>query len=435
MRPSLLAPLRGALAAYLLAIVAHPAAAQHYERKHAENELLARPAVRITVGLAEADLVGRDNRALQAAVDYVAALGGGTVEIGPGEYLMRDSLHLRPRVTVRGAGDKTVLKKDAAVVSPLAADGDFGEEAITLTQPAGFEVGRGVYVGSDRARGFHGVCATLLNANGNYFTLSRSLMSDYMVGDEAFAATVFPVISAYHAEDVRIEDLAIDGNRANNPLKIDGCRTAGIFCYQADGAVIERCTVRGYNGDGISFQQSNDVRVANCTVEDCAGHGLHPGSGSQRPTVVACRATRSGDDGLFFCWRVRGGVAQDNVLEGNFGHGLSIGHKDSDNLIRGNLIAQNGRGGVLWRDEAEPMAAHRVTFEKNIVRDNERFGVLISGQTTGAVLRDNTIEAGEGDRQRVGVQIGPKAGEVKLESNTIRAETELIDERPTKDAR
>ena len=90
---------------------------------------------------------------------------------------------------------------------------------------------------------------------------------------------------------------------------------------------------------------------------------------------------------------------------------------------------------LLWRDEAEPMAAHRVTFEKNVVRDNERFGVLISGQTTGAVLRDNTIEAGDGDRQRVGVQIGPKAGEVKLESNTIRAETELVDERPTKDAR
>lgn len=427
-RPTLLVAFGAAAAACLWASFAP---AQQYERRHAENELLARPAVRITVGLADADLVGRDNRALQAAVDYVAALGGGTVEIGPGEYLMRDSLHLRPRVTVRGAGDKTVLKKDASAVSPLAADGDFGEEAITLVKPAGFELGRGVYIGSNRASGFHGVCATLLNRKDNYFTLSRSLMSDYMVGDKAFAATVFPVISAYHAPDVRIENLTIDGNRAQNPLKIDGCRTAGIFCYQADGAVIERCTVRGYNGDGISFQQSNDVRVADCTVEDCAGHGLHPGSGSQRPTVVACRATRSGDDGLFFCWRVRGGVAENNQLEGNFGHGLSIGHKDSDNLIRGNLIAGNGRGGVLWRDEAEPMAAHRVTFEKNTVRDNERFGVLISGQTTGAVLRENTIDPGQGGRQLVGVRIGPQAGEVRLEGNTIHAEQDLVDERTT----
>src|SRR5689334_20428593 len=50
----------------------------------------------IKVGRADADLVGADNRMLQAAVDYVAALGGGVVEIGPGEYEMRDSLHLRP---------------------------------------------------------------------------------------------------------------------------------------------------------------------------------------------------------------------------------------------------------------------------------------------------------------------------------------------------
>jgi len=50
--------------------------------------------VKITVGLENADIIGSDNRALQAAVDYVANLGGGIVEIGPGDFLMEDSLHL-----------------------------------------------------------------------------------------------------------------------------------------------------------------------------------------------------------------------------------------------------------------------------------------------------------------------------------------------------
>ena len=58
-----------------------------------------RPTIR--VGHRDADLIGTDHRALQAAVDYVAALGGGIVEIGAGEYLMGDSLHLRSDVTVR----------------------------------------------------------------------------------------------------------------------------------------------------------------------------------------------------------------------------------------------------------------------------------------------------------------------------------------------
>ena len=78
---------------------------------------------RIAVGQTNADLLGTDNRALQAAVDYVAGLGGGIVEIGPGEYLMRDSLHLRPQVLVRGTSGKTILRKANAAESPLAIDG------------------------------------------------------------------------------------------------------------------------------------------------------------------------------------------------------------------------------------------------------------------------------------------------------------------------
>ena len=132
------------------------ASADQAGRKHAENELHAHPAVRITVGVSDADIIGKDNRALQAAVDYVGNLGGGVVEIGPGTYLMSDSLHLRSRVTVRGHGDSTVLKKDKECRSKLVADGDFGEAAITVENPSGFAIGQGVYVASDSQRGFHG---------------------------------------------------------------------------------------------------------------------------------------------------------------------------------------------------------------------------------------------------------------------------------------
>jgi len=45
---------------------------------------------RIKVGHTDADIIGTDDRALQAAVDYIAGLGGGIVEIGPGEFIMRD---------------------------------------------------------------------------------------------------------------------------------------------------------------------------------------------------------------------------------------------------------------------------------------------------------------------------------------------------------
>ncbi|MBE0542514.1 MAG: right-handed parallel beta-helix repeat-containing protein [Verrucomicrobia bacterium] len=408
------------------------ATADQAGRKYAENELHARPAVQITVGVQAADIIGRDNRALQAAVDYVANLGGGVVVIGPGEYLMRDSLHLRSRVTVRGTGVNTILKKDREFRSPLAADADFGEAAITVKEPAGFEIGRGVYVASKSQRHFHGVCATILNARANYFTLTRAMNADIMMNEEGFAATTYPVISGDRLEDARVENLTVDGNRTENPTKVDGCRTAGIFLYRSDNTVISQCVVRDYNGDGISFQQSNDVKVEDCLVERCAGFGLHPGSGSQRPIVVNCRALANGEDGFFFCWRVRGGVAEGNWLENNAGYGMSIGHKDSDNFVRNNTIIGNQRGGVLWRAETEPMAAHRITFEGNVVRDNQGCGLFVDGATRGTIIRSNVVEDTGSGRQKTAVRIGKRAGDVVLEGNILKAEIKLRDERPQK---
>jgi parallel beta-helix repeat protein len=412
-----------------LCLVVQTAWSDQAGRRYAESELQARPDVRITVGQADADIVGRDNRALQAAVDYVGNLGGGTVLIGPGEYLMRDSLHLRSRVTVRGAGEKTVLRKDREYRSPLAADADFGEAAITVQDTTGFGLGGGVYVASRTQRNFHGACATLLNGRGAYFTLSRPMNADILMSDDGFAATLFPVISGYHLENARVERITIDGNRAQNPTRVDGCRAAGIFLYRGDNCVISECIVRDYNGDGISFQQSNDVQVEHCQVERCAGFGLHPGSGSQRPSVKHCRAIGNDDDGFFFCWRVRGGLAEHNWLENNGGYGMSIGHKDSDNLVRHNTILGNARGGVYWRAEAEPMAAHRVTFEHNLVRDNSGFGLFVDGATRDTVIRGNTIEDTGTGRQKTGIRLGRNAGAVLLEDNQVRAERELIDER------
>jgi parallel beta-helix repeat protein len=398
-------------------------------RQYAENPLQQQPAVRITVGPKDADIIGHDNRALQAAVDYVGNLGGGEVVIGPGEYLMRDALHLRSRVTVRGSGAETVLKKDAEFRSSLAADGDFGEAAITVEDPSGFAIGNGVYVGSNKQQGFLGVCATIVNGVDNYFTLTRTMNADIMLDDHGFAATIFPVISGYDLQDARVEQLTIDGNRAENPTRIDGCRIAGIFLYRGDHCVIDHCTVRDYNGDGISFQQSNDVRVEECTVERCGGLGLHPGSGSQRPAVINCRAIANDSDGLFFCWRVRGGIAEGNWLEANGGYGLSIGHKDSDNMIRRNTIVGNSQGGVYWRAETEPMAAHRVTFEQNTVRDNDGFGLYLDGATSGTVIRNNTFTDSGARRQTTGIRLGHQVRDVQMEENSIDADTPLLDER------
>jgi parallel beta-helix repeat protein len=390
---------------------------------------------RVTVGLRDADLVGADQRVLQAAVDYVAGLGGGTVEIGPGEFLMRDSLHLRAHVTVRGQGAETILRKAAGVTSALELDGDFGEEQITIGDPAGIQVGDGVAIWDNRAGGFHTTVARIIGRNGNTFALSLPLNADCMVSEGAQAATVFPVISGYHLEGVRVENLTIEGNREANS-HLNGCRGGGIFLYRCPGAVISGCRVRNYHGDGISFQQSNDVTVLDCVSEGNSSLGLHPGSGSQRPLIKGCIARANGEDGLFLCWRVKHGLFEGNTLEGNGRFGISIGHKDTDNLLRGNRVLANGEDGIFFREETEGMAGHRNRLVDNVIENNgnrrDAAGIRVRGETDGLVLEGNVIRdtRPEGQRRQVvGIRLEQKVGEVTMRGNRIEASREIEDNR------
>jgi len=395
---------------------------------------------KITVGRREADIIGADERALQAAVDYIARLGGGTVEIGPGDFLMRDSLHLRSFVTVRGTPGKTILRKARAATSPLALDGDYGEEQITLINPKGFEVGHGVAIWDSRSGGFHTTVARITGRNGNTFSIDTPLNADCMVANKAQAATVFPIVSGYHLEGAQVEHLIIDGNREEN-VALNGCRGAGIFLYRGFGTIIENCVVRNYHGDGVSFQQSNDVLMRGCVSEDNAGLGLHPGSGSQRPVIRECIARRNGEDGLFLCWRVRHGLFEKNILENNGRFGISIGHKDTDNLLRENEVRANQQDGVFFRNETAGMAGHRNRLEKNLIENNgikgEAAGIRVRGETKDLLFKDNIIRdtrSPEARKQSVGIRIEEQAGDVKLEGNQIEAKTK-IDDRRTREVR
>ena len=393
---------------------------------------------RITVGQQDADLIGRDNRVLQAAVEYVAALGGGLVEIGPGEYLMRDSLHVRSNVTIRGTRNKTILRKADGAASVLAMDGDFGEQQITVKDPTGFEVGAGVAIWDKGSGGFHTTVARITGRRGSTFSIDKPLMSDCMMRSEAQAATAFPVVSGYDVRGVRIENLVIEGNKKAN-VYLNGCRGAGIFLYRGYGTVIQNCQVRNYYGDGISFQQSNDVTVIDCLSHGNSHLGFHPGSGSQRPIVQRCVARNNGTDGLFLCWRVRHGLFEDNLLEDNGRFGISIGHKDSDNLLQRNRVFRNGSNGVFFRNESFPMAAHRNRLRDNLIEDNgtdgSAAGIRIRGETRGLIFQNNTIRdtrEKSAQTQTVGVLIEQNVGNITLEKNQIEAETPVKDRREDK---
>lgn len=381
----------------------------------------------IRVGIDAGDIKGADNRALQTAVDYVAGLGGGTVRIGPGRYLMRNALVLRDNVQVIGVPAKTVLAACDGFQSGLVADGDCNERQITVADPSGFRIGDGVSIQSDGMNGFEVTTATLTaQVNPNTFRISMPLYLDYMVAKKASARLTFPVVGGWKVKNVVVEGLTIDGNRGRAEY-LNGCRGGGIYLFECDTVTIRKCNVRDYNGDGISFQVSERVTLEDCLAENNAGLGLHPGSGSQHPVLRNNRSLNNGSDGLYVCWRVQHGRFEKNEIRGNKRAGISIGHKDSDNVFRGNIVMGNADAGVYFRNESEPMGAHRNVFEDNRILDNGAKGkasIVIRGHHHNLVFRRNTIGYSN-PVPAVGIRLSKEALNFHLDGNQfVNVQTE-----------
>lgn len=381
----------------------------------------------IRVGIEEGDIQGADNRALQAAVDYVAGLGGGVVNIGPGRYLMRNALILRDNVRICGVPGRTVLAACDGAKSRLACDGDCNERQITLVDTSRFRVGDGVVIRDNRYAGGFTVTATTLTArvDDKTFRTSEPLYLDYLVSREAWASLAFPVVGGWRVKNAAIEGVTIVGNRAKSE-PLGGCRGGGIYLFECQAITIRKCVVRDYNGDGISFQVSQHVTIEDCVCERNAGHGLHPGSGSQHPVLRGNRSIGNSRDGVFVCWRVKHGLFENNELRRNKGVGISIGHKDTDNLFRDNTIIGNGMAGVEFRPESEPMGAHRNVFENNVILDNglsrkgrpARACVTIRGHHHDVVFRKNSIgNSKPAPAVSVGIFSGKNVKNLKAEGN------------------
>ena len=240
--------------------------------------------------------------------------------------------------------------------------------------------------------------------------------------------TLFPLFSGENIANVTIENLVLDGNKANN-TNLDGNYAGCVWWQDCIRMTLRNLTARNYNGDGLSWQICHDVLAEGCHSHDHAGYGLHPGSGSQRSII---RGNRLIDNslGLFFCWGVRWGLAEKNFIEGNKRFGISIGHRDTDNIVRDNDVRASGEVGILFRKEPEQaFQGNRNLIEKNRilgVTQDRGIGIDIQGLTKSITIVGNEIRETQAPRERVGIRIGPEAEQITLSDNRIEGFAETI---------
>ncbi len=379
---------------------------------------MATTSAHITVGRDSGDVRGADNRAIQIAVDALPP-EGGTVEILPGEYECADAVCLGSRVRLVGAGEKTVLRRADGFGVPLRISADYGQLKITPADISPFRVGQGLYVRDERSAGWLESVVTVRRIEDGAIHFTEPLVMDYSEehGGEVIASG--SLISGIDVEDVVVEALTIDGNKENN-ITVGGCRAGGVYFHRASRVTISDVSVRDFAGDGISFQTTRDFTLRNVSSCGCTSIGLHPGTGSTRINVKGAVLLDNHYDGFFLCWRVQESRFEDITCERNSRAGINIGHKDTDNVFIGCRLRENGRAGILFREENANNGGHRNRFENCLVENNNGAGIEVEGHVYDVVFEGSTIRDTRGPKaaQRVGIILGEKARRFMMTGST-----------------
>jgi len=387
----------------------------------------------ISVGGQNADIPGFTSAAIQIAVDAIKTRGGGTVKLNPGTYDISGPVRLSDNIALKGSGKSTILKKCNGFKTSYIIDADWGMMKAVVKDVSGFKIGMGIELSDDSHKsGWDVTTAMITDIKDNVIYFDNGTANDYVAALNGIVSNGCSIVEAVGAENVKIADLVIEGNKSSNDY-INGCRGGGIYIHKSKNCLVENVQVNEFNGDSFSWQVTENITLKGCEASNGGGLGFHPGTGSDHSTVENCISHHNKGDGIFLCWRVQNGIFRNNTIYGNLDNGISIGHKDTDNVFENNHVYENANQGVLFRNENEQNAGHRNTFTGNTIENNgiakESAGFYIGGVTHDIVIKNNIIRSTGKGNQKTAIVVGKNSSKVTSEGNTISGSKEIIYEK------
>lgn len=387
----------------------------------------------ISVGGPDADIPGFTSDAVNLALDALKTRGGGTVKLNPGIFEITGPIRLLSNTSLTGSGESTVLRKCNGFSTSFIIDADWGMLKAIVKDASGFSKGMGIQLYDDEHKqGWDVTTAIITDIENNTIYFDNRTVNDYISSLNGTVSNACSIIEAVGIENVKISDLAIEGNKTNNDY-INGCRGGGIYLHKSKNCAVENVKITGFNGDTYSWQITENITLSGCEAADGNGLGFHPGTGSDHSVVENCISHNNKGDGIFLCWRVQNGIFRNNTVYANGDNGISIGHKDTDNIFENNHVFENSNHGVFFRNENEQNGGHRNTFTNNIIENNgmarESSGFFIGGETHDIDITGNTIRSTGKGNQTTAIFVGRKASKVSASGNRITGSKEVVYEK------
>ena len=335
--------------------------------------------------------------AIQSAIDDLGATGG-VVQLPALELTLDRGLELHTGVSLRGRGEKTILRKGPSRVYPTTGYHNYGMKDVPLQSADGLEVGMTVSVLDDNKRGFAATFARITWIDDDWVGLDRGCDSDYYPEGNPRLVTAYPMIFGHNVDNVSVHDLVLDGNLPENPDPMDGCRGSSMYFCGCDKLEINGVHESNYSGEGLGFQMCTRSTIRNSSFDNNTGNAIHPGAGTTDALVENCRANGNGWSGFTFCVRANHITVRGCTFSKNEKPGISIGTRDSYNLIEDCEIHDNGGAGIDVRKEPWPSLLTACTFRgcrlSGNAHDTGHGQIDVAGDAHDIIIEDNTLDGG-----------------------------------------
>ena len=362
------------------------------------------PAAKASANVADFAGEGSFTCGIEEAIDSLPR-DGGEVYIPPGRYLLRRSIWVPSGVSLRGAGAATLLVRPDEVQTKVTAPADAGATQVQVEDTDGLEVGADVSAYADGIHGWYSTTAHIVAIEGNTVTLERGLNKPVDPAKNAGLINYFPMITAEHKRDFTVRDLSIDGGAGKPNQGVMDFTWAALHFYDCADITIEGCRVRNYICDGISVQAGRGATISGCMVENCRGHGMHPGTGLQDSVWINNISRENVADGLFFCMNVRHSVVSNNVLANNLGSGVGGlgGGGDKYNVVANNTCVGNGRWGIQVSDGTDNVVTGNLCLNNSQSQPGKYAGIDVSKTTDSVITGNRCLDDQETKTQAGGV--------------------------------
>jgi len=314
---------------------------------------------------AKGDFNGNDEKPILAAIKKAQQDGGGTIHIGPGEYLVRRGFKLTSGITIKGT-KQTVLKLASPVIVTEAAKQ--GQDCILVDDTSELTADTRVEIYPPPVmKAFPDTDKSEYRAAIREIEQGKLILSGqipHVIPENSrvgYGSNLFFVGGS--EKNIRVENLVLDGGRKKGVLMPGHCRRCallahGIWSYSEgptappiENVQVIGCHIRNCYGRAVAMYSVVRGKVEDCLIEDIDDEGIDLDHFCYHCQVTGNTVKRSGTgvtiNDASYC------TIQDNRFE-DCGVGVTMWwwyqcpqeNLNVENVIKNNVITSPKKAGI-----------------------------------------------------------------------------------------